>query len=50
MGLDRQGEGGALGKYTGKIKHSKIKFDNIFILGRSIVYIKSMRNIHLLGF
>ena len=25
MGSNRQGEGGALGKYTGKIKHSKIK-------------------------
>ena len=25
MGSNRQGEGGAVGKYTGKIKHSKIK-------------------------
>ena len=34
------GEGGALGKYTGKMKHSKIKILTMFlILGRSIVYI-----------
>ena len=41
------GEGGALGKYTGKIKHSKNVFD---IRKEYFLYIQSMRKIHLLGF
>ena len=45
------GEGGALWKYTGKIKHSKSKFDNVFDIRKEYcLYIQSMRKIHLLGF
>ena len=40
------GEAGALGKYTGKIKHSNV-FD---IRKEYCLYIQSMRKIHLLGF
>ena len=44
------GEGGALRKYTGKIKHSKIIFDVFDIRKEYCLYIQSMRKIHLLSF
>ena len=51
MGSNRQGEGGAVGKYTGKMKHSKSKFDNVFDIRKSHgLCIHNVRKIHLLGF
>ena len=45
------GEGGVLGKYTGKINIPKSKFDNVFDIRKEYrQYIQRMRKIHLLGF
>ena len=45
MGSNRQGEGGAVVKYTGKYK-----FDKVFDIRKEYcLYIQSMRKIHLLG-
>ena len=37
MGPNRQEEGGAVEKYTGKITHSKTKFGLVLTLGGAIV-------------
>ena len=51
MGSNRQGEGGAVGKYAGKIKHYEIKIDNVSDVRKSHrLYIHNVRKIHLLGF
>ena len=44
------GEGGALGKYTGKINITKSKFYVFDIRKEYFLFIQSMRKIHLLGF
>ena len=49
MGSNRQEEGGALWKYTSKMKHSEIK--NVFdIIEVYTLIIQNMRKIYLLGF
>ena len=51
MGSNRQEEGGAIWKYTRKIKHSKIKIDNVFDITEVYsLIIQNMRIIYLLGF
>ena len=49
--LGTVGEGGALGKYTGKINIPKSKFDKVFDIRKEYcLCIQSLRKIHLLGY
>ena len=51
MGLKRYGEDGAVGKYTGKIKHSPKKIYQVFDFREDYrLNIQNMRKIYLLGF
>ena len=51
MGSNSQEEGGAIWKYTDKIKIPKSKFDNIFdIREDDSLNIQNIRKIYLLGF
>ena len=51
MGSNRQGEGGAVGKYTGRSNIPKSKFDTVFDIRKEYcLYDQNMRKIHLLGF